>query len=382
MTQIKKIMMIVLFYVFRIFPINHNKIVVCSYLGRGYGDNGKYIIDELLRRNSDFDIVWLVRSKSEIFPKGVRSVKYNTLQAVYEQVTAKLWIDNRRKPGYVRKRTKQFYIMTWHAGIGLKRGEGAAIEALTDNYISAAKNDSKMANLFLSDSRWTTNLYRKYFWYNGEILEKGLPREDILFQSSTAVKKKMTEFYGLEPNCKIVLYAPTFRKSRSVEDLALYSMEWNSLLNTLTEKFQGNWIGMIRLHPNISEQADLLQLPPNIINVSLYPDMQELLAVSDILITDYSSCMFDFGATGKPAFIYAPDLQDYKGDRNFLFKLEDLPFAISEKQEDLKKCISTFDEVNYRVEVKKFYNQCGFFKGGKASKYVVDYILEYMEKNE
>lgn len=379
MSQIKKIIMIILFYIFRIFPIDNKKIVVCNYLGKGYGDNGKYIINELLKRDSSFDIVWLVRNENEEFPRGVRTVKYNTLRSVYEQVTAKLWIDNRRKPGYVRKRSKQIYIMTWHAGIGLKRGEGAAIDALTENYISAAQNDSQMADLFLSNSTWTTNMYRKYFWYNGEILEKGLPREDILFQPQTNLKMKLAKVYGFESDCNIILYAPTFRKSRSVEELTLYTMEWKVLLNILENKTHSNWVGMIRLHPNISEQATMLQLPSNVINVSTYPDMQELLAVSDILITDYSSCMFDFGATGKPVFIYAPDLQAYKMDRNFLFRLEDLPFGVSENQENLRNCISHFDETSYKTKAKNFYNKCGLFKGGEASKYVVDYILEHMK---
>lgn len=378
MSQIKKVIMIILFYIFRIFPVDNKKIVVCNYLGKGYGDNGKYIINELLRRDSSFDIVWMVRNENEKFPQGVRSVKYNTLRSVYEQVTAKLWIDNRRKPGYVRKRSEQIYIMTWHAGIGLKRGEGAAIDALTENYISAAQNDSRMADLFLSNSTWTTNMYRKYFWYNGEILEKGLPREDILFQHQTKLKMKLAKIYGFESDCNIIFYAPTFRKSRSVEELTLYTMEWKSLLETLENKTHSNWVGMIRLHPNISEQATMLQLPSNVINVSTYPDMQELLAVSDILITDYSSCMFDFGATGKPVFIYAPDLEAYKMDRNFLFRLEDLPFEMSENQENLRNCILHFDEDLYKIKAKKFYKKCGLFKGGEASKYVVDYILERM----
>ena len=378
MSQIKKTIMIILFYLLRIFPIDNKKIVVCSYLGKGYGDNGKYIVNELLRRNLGFDIVWLVRNKDEEFPSGVRSVKYNTLRAVYEQVTAKLWIDNRRKPGYVRKRSKQIYIMTWHAGIGLKRGEGAAVNALANYYVSAAKNDSKMADLFLSNSTWTTDMYRKYFWYNGKILEKGLPREDILFQPQTDLKKKLAKVYGLESNSNIILYAPTFRKSMSVEELALYNLEWSILLNMLNKKTQGNWVGMIRLHPNISDQSALLHLPLNVIDTSLYPDMQELLAISDILITDYSSCMFDFGATGKPVFIYAPDLQEYKNDRNFFFNLEELPFVISESQESLRNSISNFDESTYKNKVEKFYDKCGLFKGGEASKCVVDYIIEHM----
>lgn len=378
MELIKQYIMIFLFYMFRIFRIKNNKIVICSYLGRGYGDNAKYIVNELLRTDKHYDIVWLLRNMNDQLPDGVRAVKYNTIKSVYEMVTAKVWIDNRRKPVFVRKRKGQVYIMTWHGGIGLKKVEKAAVDALPDTYIRAAINDSKMADLFISNSKWTTKIYRDYFWYDGPILEVGLPREDILFRDNSNLKNKVFSQYGIQSDAKVVLYAPTFRKSKCVSDLDLYSMNWDELIRTYEYRFGGKWIGMIRLHPNIANQANLLVLPKNIVNVTDYPDMQELLAISDSLITDYSSCVFDFGATKKPAFIYAVDLEEYIKDRDFFFTFDEIPFDMAQDEDGLRKNISNYIEEDYLKKITSFYEECGFFKGGESAKKIAEYIEKSM----
>ena len=149
---IKSIIAKSLFFIFRIFPIQRNKIVIDNYAGKGFGDNGKYIALELLRRKCDFDIVWLARNLKEEFPDGIRLVSYASLKSIYEQATAKVWIDNLRKASYVRKRSGQYYIMTWHGGIGPKKIEKEAEDQLGEEYLQGAKNDSKMANLFLAEA--------------------------------------------------------------------------------------------------------------------------------------------------------------------------------------------------------------------------------------
>ena len=143
-----------IYYLFRIFPIKNNKIVISSYYGKGYGDNGKYICQELLKSGRNLDIVWLSEEKQE-FPNQIRVAKYKSVKSIYEQVTAKVWIDNCRKRSYVRKRKKPYYIMTWHGGIGPKKVEKEAERQLPRHYIKAAQRDSKMANLFVAESQCT-----------------------------------------------------------------------------------------------------------------------------------------------------------------------------------------------------------------------------------
>lgn len=377
---IKNKIMTCLFYLMRVFPIKKNKIVVCSYLGHGFGDNGKYIIEQLLKQDGKYDIVWLTRNMEDQFPLGIRSVKYNTIKSVYEQVTAKVWIDNRRKPGYVRKRKQQYYIQTWHGGVCIKKIEKDAVDALSKHYIEAAKNDSKMADLFLSNSQWTTNLYRNAFWYDGEIEKNGLPREEILFQNNQEKKAEIKKRLGIKQDTKVVLYAPTFRKKKDTQSLKLYNLPWKNIIECLQSRFGGNWISVIRLHPNLYKIKDSLSLPHNTVDATSYPDMQELLLIADCLISDYSSCVFDFAVSMKPVFLYIPDYSDYMEDRGSYFDIFTLPFPARTEMGELLKEILRFNEESYSQKLMIFMENCGYYKGGNTSALIARRIKKLVEE--
>lgn len=380
-STLKEKIMESLFYIMRVFPIQKNKIVVTSYFGQGYGDNAKYIIEELLKNEEELDIVWLVNNLNAVFPKGVRAVRFMSPESVYEMVTAGIWINNSRQLAFVKKRKGQFYIQTWHAGIAFKRVEKDVESALPPRYVDAAKEDSKMADLFLSDSKWTTNLYRRSFWYDGKIAEFGLPRQDVLFRSDEEIMKRIRKSIGIKDNAQILLYAPTFRKNNlgneSYDSMKVYDLGWENVLKELQDKYGGEWIGLIRLHPNIANLKNKLILPDAVLDVTAYPDMQELLMVSDCLITDYSSCVFDFGMTGKKAFLYALDMEEYQKDRDLYFKLEELPFSLAQSPEELSNNIRNFDQAEYRNKLNAFFNdECGVYEGGHASESTAKIILK------
>lgn len=374
--HLKYKIMVALFYLMRIFPVKRNKIVFCSFSGKGFGDNCKYIALELLKQSQKYDLVWLTADgDDESVPRQVRTVKYLSLRSVYEQATAKVWVDNRRKPGYVRKRKNQYYIQTWHAGISLKKVEKDAELAMPQYYIWAAKRDSKMADLFLSSSKWDTECYRRAFWYDGHILEEGLPRQDIIFNLTDEKKSLLKKKIGIDEKYKIAMYAPTFRKNMTEKDLSVYSIDWNNFLEILRKRFGGTWKGMIRLHPNVSKYVNSLQLPTNVLNVTNYPDMQELIAISDVAITDYSSAILEFAMTGRPGFIFAVDLEDYKKDRDLYFSLEELPCPLALSNEQLIENVKLFDARKYAESVRAFYHgRCGLFEGGHASEAVAQII--------
>lgn len=154
------------------FKINNRKIVVCNFYGNGYGDNPKYIVEELLKMKKSLDIVWLVSNKREYkFPKGIRTVKIFSIRSIYEFMTAKIWIDNCRKYFFYNlfKKKDTVYIQTWHGGIGLKRAEQEVENHLSKSYICSAKHDSKMIDYFLSGSKWLSDDIKVNFWYDGKI---------------------------------------------------------------------------------------------------------------------------------------------------------------------------------------------------------------------
>lgn len=381
-TVIKKLyhmVVILTYYILRIFPIKNNKIIITSYCGRGYGDNGKYITEELLRRNLDFDIVWIVKgNEKEAFPEQIRTVRYGSLKAKYEEVTAKFWIDNCRKSYLVRKRKSQFYIQTWHGGIALKRIEKDAEHVLSKGYIKNAKHDSKISDLLISNSKFCTELYRSAFWYDGEILECGYPRNDILIQRPKHIRDKVYSFYNLDQHAKIALYAPTFRADGNVE---VYDLLFEEIIKLLEKKYGCRWVFMVRLHPNISEKSNMVFGNKKVIDVTCYDDMQELMLSSEIFITDYSSTMFEFMLTGKPVFLYAKDIEKYKNERNFYFKFNSLPFSIAETNEELMRHILFFNKDEYIDKVESFKRIIGLKEKGIASKMIVNRIQFERSKN-
>ena len=148
----------------RMLPIQQNKIVITSFYGRGYGDNFKPIVEELLKRGENLDIVWLTAddAAAKSLPSGVRPVPYTAKNRIHELCTAKIWLDNCRKGARVKK-PGQWYLQTWH-GFALKRIERDAIESLPADYAEYASRDSAQTDLIVSNSALMTKIYKESFW--------------------------------------------------------------------------------------------------------------------------------------------------------------------------------------------------------------------------
>lgn len=363
-----------LMFVFRIFPINRRKIFVVNYFGKGFGDNAKYIVEELLSREQDCEIVWAVSKgvDKSAFPKQVKLCRYFNFTAAFHAATAKIWIDNCRKFP-ILKRKQQVYLQTWH-GFALKRIEKDVVSNLGKYYVRFAKADSKMIDLIISDSKFMTQIYQNAFWYDGKVVEWGSPRNDVIIKGEPSLLLKVRRFYGVEDDKKIVLYAPTFRASGSIE---AYDIDYHRLRVCCKQRFGGDFVVLVRLHPNIVQKCkDLTFKEGEIINATYYPDMQELLAASDICISDYSSLMFDFALSKKPCFQFATDIEDYKLDRNFYFEIDSLPFPLSKSNDELEQSILAFDKQEYEEKLGRFYKKVGMIMDGNGAKRCVDYILE------
>ena len=362
------------YYLFRIFPIQKNKIFFQNYNGKGYGDNPKYIAEEILRCGYDLILVWAVRAKFKgNIPKNIKTVPFISIRAIYESATAKIWIDNCRKQLYAKKRKGQYYIQTWHGTINFKKVEKDVENKLSSFYVKHAKYDSTIADLFLSDSKFTSQLYRSSFWYNGEILECGTPREDILINQNLDIKNKVKKHFNISDNTKIILYAPTFRNNFNAD---IFDINYQLILNKLQEQTKENWILLMRMHPNDSKKSGVFIYNNLILNASDYDDMQEILMTSDILITDYSDCMYEFALMNKPIFLYIKDYEQYKIERNFYFDIFSLPFPSALNNDELLQKILNFNTTLYLKSLNEFFLKVGVFKEGNASKIVVNKIME------
>ncbi|MDD5936974.1 MAG: CDP-glycerol glycerophosphotransferase family protein [Clostridiales bacterium] len=363
-----------LFYIFRLIPIKKNRIVFMNVWG--FGDNGKYVLEELVSRKKPYEIIFICNQpEHQEAPKSVILLKTNTIAAIKALATAKVWVESNQKEAYVRKRKKQFYIQLWHGGLALKKIEGDCAEYLGDKYIKRAKKDSRMTDLYISNSRFCTDMYRRAFFYEGAIKELGTPRMDLLLSVDEDKKHSTKAELHIPEDKKIALYAPTYRDT---DDVSVYQMDYESLRQGFMRKFGGEWCIVIRLHPLVHNQSHELKLSENVIDASSYRDMYELMQASDVLITDYSNTMFEFAMTQKPVFLYAKDLITYQDERGFNFNYMSLPFAIATQEDQLEADIAAYDENVENSRVSGFFDSIGMKEDGMASKRVVDEIEKVM----
>ncbi len=370
------------FTFFRLFKIKSNRIVFSNYWGlNGYTDSLKYIAEELLKQNSSIQIIWLLKNMNMELPETIKKVKYNTLKAFFYLSTASVWVDSQRKSVFMKKRKSQFYIQTWHGSIGFKKIELDCLNSYDNKkyYLKSRKHDTGLIDLFLSGNYWFNETIKRAFDYKGEILTEGTPRNDILVNNNdSSLKERIINSLGLSKYDKIILYAPTFRKDE--KDMSPYLSNTEKFISELNKQFKQNCCLLIRLHPRMFILANKINYSENIINVSKYSDIQELLLISDYLITDYSSCIFDFALQYKPGLIYATDLEDFKNDRNFYFDIEDSPFPISRNESELITNLVNFDFSNYKTRLDEFFKSVKLNETGKASQKVAKIIMEKIYK--
>lgn len=371
---LKKYLYIAIIHMFNRFPIRNNKIFFYSYYGSQYGCNPKYISEYLLQNcPGTFDVVWAfndVETKKHL--TGFRKVKVMSLRYFYELCTSKVVVTNFRTTELFVKRKEQYYIQTWHSSLRLKQIEGDAQESLPSHYVEMAKKDSQKCDLLLSGCQYSTTIFKRSFWYDGEIFEQGTPRNDVLFQNNPFKRSEIVETLGIPSHYKVALYAPTFRKDNRLD---VYDLNYSAILEKLKCKFGGEWIFLVKLHPHLLSQSGQLIFGENVRDVTTYDDIQELLSISDFLISDYSSLMFDFAITRRPCFLYVPDFNDYiDQDRKLYFDLLELPFISATSNHELLGKIESFELQGYRKRLTKFLNNVGSFEDGRACEHITRHI--------
>lgn len=371
-------------YIFKILPINNRYFYFCSFHGQ-YSDSPKYISELLYNQYPNAIFIWEVSEKSkEILPSYIKKVSPNSIKALLYRSISKIIIDNYLgwSYGYAigfkyyllfnQKKKGQFCICFWH-GTPLKK---IGIDMPTHVKDRNMKFYST-ADILICGNHYTASILQIHSQKKLPIKIYGMPRNDILFNQKTNkvyLKKKL----GLPTNKKIVLYAPTFRENiiwcgiKQLSDLDI-----NKLLSKISEKFGGEFIFVFRAHDSVIESLEFRKLKKNgvIFSGNVGDDMAEYLAITDVLITDYSSSMFDFIFSYKPCFLYCPDIKNYElVERGFYIKLNELPFPLANDINDLFDNIDFFDIDTYSLEIKQFLQFLGNKEDGHATQKVVKII--------
>ena len=371
------------FKLMQVFPIKRKKIVVSTFEGDGgYCCNPRYIIEELLNRSSNYEIVWLTHDISRQFPEKIKVVKDTSWNIAYHLSTAHIWLDNYRKPLGTIKRKGQIYIQTWHASIGFKAVGLYRGDLFPKIARIVSKADSDMIDYMIINSDYCERVYPKKLLYDGKMLKVGSPRVDCLINKKEELHKLVRRQYDIGEDVKLLLFAPTFRggnqsgKKEVTNDIP--SIDFEKVLNALFEKTGDKWKVLLRLHPQVSakiSEMPLLEKNENYIDVSQEPDISEIMGGCDLVITDYSSCAFDALFAYIPVLLYADDVQEYIANRGkFMWEKEELPFLMAETNDELIKNIKLFCSDKYNLKIESFVKMHGIKEIGCASKMVVDKI--------
>ncbi len=380
------------FIMCRVFPIKKNKIVFWTFEGTGgYGCSPRYIAEEILKQKkqgkNSFELYWIVKDTKKVFPKGIHKIKDTYLNRAYHMTTAGYWIGNTRTFYGTKKRKGTKYIQTWHGSLSLKPIGLCRGNKLSRMAYLVSKADSDLIDVVISGSGYCTKMWKKGLIYKGKIETVGTPRIDVLINEAEKKHIKLRREYNIPEDAKVAVYAPTFRggsqgTKRSVSEGTI-TLDFGKTIEALEKRFGGTWYMFLRLHPQLSvfmEGMTINNVYPEIktrlIDVTQRPDMNEIMAATDAIITDYSTCLFEGFLTGQPGFIYADDWDEYIADRGkLMFEPDDIPFSIARSNDELNENIVTFDGEKYKEKCDEMIKRCDVIEDGEASAKTVELIF-------
>ena len=361
-----------------IIPIRRNRFVFLCMGGNSYGDSVKSLSDYISENHENAEIVWAFTN--DYYKKvdcSHKKVFFGSFKYFYYVISSKYYISNCYAPFMIIKRHGQVVLQTWH-GTALKRigidSVGQSDHSKFEKMIrpDVKKTGNKNTDIFISGSKFMSDVYHRALGYSKEISLTGTPRTDLFFHKHEDIDNKVRCFYHLGNDVKVILYAPTFRPGGTFE---YYDIDLPQIRDYYSKKDDCNYVVIVRLHPNLaSKEKELNNLFSfDFINATYYPNMQELLYASDILVTDYSSVMFEFMLSYKPIILYVPDKETY--NRGFYFDVDNLPFIIIDNNKDIKKKLSMFDDMTYRNAIISFCSQLGFVEDGHATERVYNLLM-------
>ena len=366
----------VILRLFYFFPIKKSKVVLQAYNGRLYTCSPKYIAEGLLKTGR-YDVFYALNANSQdIVPNGVTRLRYRSLSHFYHLMTAGFVVFNSSGiTGFLPYRKKQTIIQTWHGGYSFKVIGNDIFK--DEKSMKNRKLTGDLITYFLSGSEMATDQHSRAMSVAKEkFLNIGLPRNDILFQDHTEIREKVYKKFGLEESTKVVLYAPTYRDGpvKAMTEYGIEAIDDEGVVCALEERFGGKYVFMYKAHHDM--------VPTNIgeicINASDYSDIQELMCVADVIITDYSSCMADFALQRRPGFLFTPDLKEYESVHPFSMSPQKWPYSIAGSNDELLKNIRQYDEKAGLKKIDGFFSRIGNCDEGHA----VNSLIKIMDKKK
>jgi CDP-glycerol glycerophosphotransferase len=349
-----------------------------SYFGEKATDNGLSIQAELKRRGSDLPCYWAVHDHSVVVPEGGIPVVVNSREWFELVSSVKYYVDNMYQPEYLQKQPGQVLVETFHGypfkRMGLPHWTNMGFpRAQVESYRRRAEE----WDYVVSPARYATPLLARDFLYDGEMLEIGYPRNDVLLSpQADAIRAAVRSSLDIKDHQTAVLYAPTFRDYLSVDDMRAEMVDFFDF--TAAHAALGDdFVLLVRGHAFNARKNARVAIP-GVLEVTDYPEVSDLYLASDAAIVDYSSLRFDYAVTGKPMIFHVPDLQRYVETRGWLFDFEPTaPGPLLDTTEELVAALQDLDgvRVKHQAEYDAFKADYLDLDDGHAGARFVDQVI-------
>ncbi|MGL5417382.1 MAG: CDP-glycerol glycerophosphotransferase family protein [Clostridium sp.] len=366
--------------------VKKKRIIFESFLGRSVAGNPKYIYEYLVEKSldSEYELVWILNDLEQEIQGNHRKIKRKSIQYYYYLATAKYWIFNCREPESVFKNDETIYVQTWHGtplkklGLDMEK-VNMANQTNIEDYKEKFKKSSGRWDYLVSQNDYSSEIFKRAFSFDKEILDYGYPANDILYKKNTKNEiNKLKEKFKIPKDKKVILYAPTWRDD-SFYKKGHYKMKMELELEKMQEALGEEYIILLRMHYLITNTIQIEEFEGFAYDFSERYDIQELYLVSDILITDYSSVMFDFGNLKRNMIFYTYDIESYRDSlRGFYFDLEEeAPGPVVKTTEEVIASIKNMriERFEYKEQRIKFYEKFCHIDGGEATQKLVEKIF-------
>ncbi|WP_346922879.1 CDP-glycerol glycerophosphotransferase family protein [Glutamicibacter creatinolyticus] len=363
-----------------VFPMDAGTIVFESTLARSFGGNPKAIYEELVTRKDPRRKVIVSNRRERVRDDRTVVVKRHSWAFLWYLATAKYWINDQNFPHYVRRRNKGIYVQTWH-GTPLKKMflDQENFYGRDAGYVDRVTTMAAQWNRVVSPNRHTTQALRSSYAYEGPVYELGYPRNDILSHSERdLIGERVRQRLGIPADKYVVLYAPTFRDDKPTKR-GRFAFDWPFTPHAFVDNVDEDVVLLVRTHNLVSTKLNIPHdIEDRILDVSHYPDIQELFLASNMLVTDYSSSFFDYAILNRPIIFFAFDLSNYRDNlRGFYLDYEkELPGPIVQRTSELYAEISRQRNVRSSFNInKEFVAKFAPHEDGNAASRVVDTLL-------
>ena len=356
--------------------------VFSSFSGRQFSGNPRAIYAEMRSRNLDLDYAWITDEAQFAEPAGAGLLMQGS-RAHYEALArARYLVCDDLLPSWYRKPDQQIILQTAH-GTPLKRmGLDIARPQFTRGliYPDLIRTAAADWDLLLSQNAYSTAIFRRAFDFHGEIMETGYPRNDLLrHPRRDEIAADVRARLGLPAGRKVILYAPTWRDDAPPQYNG-YRFSLKLDLDAVARSLGEDHVVLLRMHSNIRDGWGARPASGSVLDVTAYPDLAELLLITDVLITDYSSVMFDFAVTGRPMLFFTYDLEHYRDRlRGFYLDFEtEAPGPLLATTAELIAAVRDIGQVaeSYQQAQAAFAARFCPLDDGHAAARVVDRLLQ------